>query len=147
MAPAVRTARGKPPASFAAWSMAAAAGWLLVALAVDAWTLSGGAGPAAAADGFGAVLRPLIVGFVAQTLLGALAYLLPVALGGGPAAVRQRTALLDRHWPQRVLTANAALAVYLLPVGSYVRITTSLLLLATLVQFLIPTVRVLLARR
>jgi len=147
VAPCVSVARRKPPASFAAWSMAAATGWLLVALALDAATLLTATHPDAAVDRFGVVLVPLLVGFVAQILVGALAYLLPVALGGGPTAVRRRMAALDRHWPQRVVTANAALAVHLLPVGSYVRITTSLLVLGTLVQFLLPAFRVLLTRR
>lgn len=145
--PAVLVGRGKPPASFAAWSLAAAGGWLLVALAVDAVNLATAGSPDAAADGFSGVLLPLLVGFVAQTLVGALSYLLPMALGGGPAKVRAATAALDRHWPQRVVMANAALAVFALPTSAYVRITTSLLVLAALVQFLVPAVRLVLARR
>ncbi|GAA1535011.1 hypothetical protein GCM10009827_061540 [Dactylosporangium maewongense] len=146
-APAVHTAGQRPPASFATWSIAAAGGWLLVALGVDAWTLLSSATPAAAADRFGAVLVPLLAGFAAQVLLGALTYLLPVVLGGGPALVRQRSARLERHWPQRVAMGNAALAVFLLPVGAYVHITTSLLVLAALLQFLGPAARVLLTAR
>ncbi|GAB1692194.1 hypothetical protein [Krasilnikovia sp. M28-CT-15] len=145
--PAWLAARGKPPASFAAWSITAAGGWLFVALAVDAGMLLTAGSPAVAADRFGGVLTPLLAGFVAQVLLGSLAYLLPVMLGGGPAAVRHRTQALDRHFAQRVVTANGALAVFLLPVGPYVRITTSLLILAALVQFLIPAARVLLTAR
>lgn len=145
--PAVSTVRRKPPASFATWSIAAGGGWLLVALAVDAWALLSAPDPGTAEARFDAVLVPLLVGFVAQVLLGALAYLLPVALGGGPALVRQHTAALDRHWPQRVAMANAALVIFILPAPSYVRITTSLLVLAALVQFLIPAVRVLLTTR
>lgn len=145
--PAGRAARHKPPDSFAAWSIAAGVGWLLVALGVDAVTLLTAAGPDAAADGFGAALTPLLVGSVAQILLGALAYLLPMVLGGGPILVRERTAALDRHWPQRVAMTNTALAVFLLPVGPYVRITTSLLLLAALAQFLWPVARMLLLDR
>ena len=98
-------------------------------------------------DSFGDVLVPLLIGFAAQTLLGALAYLLPMALGGGPTKVRAATAALDRHWAQRVAMANAALAVFLLPVPAYVRITTSLLVLAALLQFLVPAARLVLARR
>ena len=145
--PAATAARQRPPSSFSAWSIAAGIGWLLVALALDAATLLAAADPAVARADFDPVLVPLLVGFVAQVLLGALAYLLPVALGGGPAVVRAGTAVLDRHWPQRVTMGNVALAVFLLPVGSYVRITTSLLVLAALVQFLVPAVRVLLAHR
>ncbi|BCJ50195.1 hypothetical protein Asp14428_16700 [Actinoplanes sp. NBRC 14428] len=145
--PAVRAARHKAPASFAGWSIAAAGGWLLVALGLDAWTLLAAPDADTAAGRFGVVLVPLLAGFVAQTLLGAMAYLLPVALGGGPAAVRDRAGRLDRSWAQRVAMANGALAVLVLPAPPYVRITTSLLILAALVQFLIPAVRILIAAR
>jgi hypothetical protein len=146
-APAVTVAVAKPPGSFAAWSIAAAAAWLLVALACDAVTIVTAGSAELAADRFGTVLVPLLVGFAAQTLIGALAYLLPMALGGGPALVRERTAVLDRRWPQRVAMGNAALAVFLLPVPSMVKITTSLLVLVALLQFLIPAVRLLLTAR
>lgn len=119
----------------------------MVALAVDAATLLPAADPAGAADRFGAVLLPLLVGFVAQVLVGALTHLLPVVLGGGPAPVRRRTVLLERHGPQRVAMTNAALLVLVLPTPPFVRITTSLLVLAALVQFLVPAVRVLLTAR
>ncbi|GAA1831391.1 hypothetical protein GCM10009682_57480 [Luedemannella flava] len=145
--PMITTAGRKAPASFAAWSIAAACGWLAVALGVDAWTLLGAADPAAAAARFDAVLVPLLVGFVAQVLIGSLAFLLPVVLGGGPVVVRERTDALDRHWPQRVAMANAALAVFVLPTPPYVRIATSLLVLAALLQFLVPAIRLLLAAR
>jgi hypothetical protein len=121
-------------------------GWLLIALVWDGVVLLRAPDAAAAADGFDAIMAPLGVGFVAQVLLGALSYLLPMALGGGPALVRQRTARLDAYWSQRITMANLALAVYLLPVPTYVRITTSLLILAALVQFLIPALRILLSR-
>jgi nitrite reductase (NO-forming) len=145
--PGARAARHKLPDSFAAWSIAAGVAWLVVALAVDSATLLTAATADAAAAGFDAVLIPLLLGAVAQILLGALSYLLPMALGGGPARVRARAAALDRHWPQRVTTANAALLVLMLPVGPYVRITVSLLLLVVLVQFLLPTARMLLIDR
>ena len=134
--PAVRAAQGKPPASFAAWSLTAAAGWLLVAIAIDATILATAAGPDVAVDRFSTVLVPLLVGFAAQILVGALTYLLPSVFGGGPARVRATTAALERHWPQRVSMANAALAVFMLPVGPYVRITTSPESLMTYANFM-----------
>ncbi|MFF0377763.1 hypothetical protein [Actinoplanes missouriensis] len=141
--PAWRAGRAKPPASFAAWSIAAAGGWLFAALLLDARILLTANSSAQAADRFSTTLTPFLAGFVAQVLLGSLAYLLPMALGGGPSAVRHRTAILDRHAAQRVSMSNVALAVFLLPVGPYVRITTSLLVLAALVQFLGAAARVL----
>jgi nitrite reductase (NO-forming) len=145
--PALGPARQRPPASFATWSIAASVGWLGVALIRDAWTLLHASTPEAAAAAFSELLIPLLAGFVAQVLIGALSYLLPMALGGGPAAVRERAARLDRHWPQRVAMANLALAIFQLPVGSYVRIITSMLVLVALGQFLLPAARLLLARR
>jgi hypothetical protein len=145
--PAVTAARSRPPSSFAAWSIAAAIGWLLVALAVSAARLLTAGDAAQAAAAFGAVLVPLLAGFVAQVLIGALAYLLPVVLGGGPARVRERTAVMERHWSQRVVMGNLALAAFLLSTDPYVRITTSLLVFVALVQFLAGAVRVLLMSR
>ncbi|MEV1145258.1 hypothetical protein AB0I76_16460, partial [Micromonospora sp. NPDC049799] len=137
----------EPPNAFAGWSLAAASVWLLAALGTDAATLLSADGPATAADRFDAVLLPLLVGFVAQVLVGALSHLLPMVLGGGPEPVRRRTALLERHGPQRVATANAALVVFVLPTPPFVRITTSLLILVVLVQVLVPAARVLLTAR
>ena len=145
--PAAPAAPQKAPASFAAWSIAAGAAWLLVALTVDAAILVTAGDPARAADRLGAVLVPLLAGFAAQILVGALSYLLPMALGGGPRRVRLALDRLDRHGPQRVVMANLALALFLLPVPPYVRITTSLLVLAALVQFLVGAVGLVLARR
>ncbi|MFR9775769.1 hypothetical protein ACL02O_06880 [Micromonospora sp. MS34] len=145
--PALAAARARPPYAFASWSLAAATGWLLVALVLDAATLLPADEPGTAADRFGVVLVPLLVGFVGQVLVGSLSHLLPVVLGGGPDAARRRAALLDRHGPQRVAMTNAALAVFALPSPPYVRITTSLLILVALAQFLVPAARVLLTTR
>ncbi|BEL03078.1 hypothetical protein Q0Z83_012690 [Actinoplanes sichuanensis] len=139
--PAARAARTRPPESFAAWSIAAGAGWLLIALAVDAHNLLTGS------DNFANVLVPLLAGAVGQILLGSLAYLLPMALGGGPSRARERVAALDRHWPQRIAMTNGALIAFQLPVGAHTRITTSLLLFAALIQFLLPALRLLITDR
>lgn len=145
-ATAFATARQRPPASFATWSIAAGMCWLLVALVWDAIALLTASSAAVAADRFDSILIPFGGGFGAQVLIGALSYLLPMALGGGPVAVRERTARLDAHWPRRVTTANLALAVYLLPVPPYVRVAVALLILAALLRFLVPAARVVLSR-
>lgn len=144
--PALAAARRRPPASFAAWSIAAGMCWLLVTLTWDAVTLLGARDPAQAADAFDTLVVPLAGGFTAQVLVGALAYLLPVVLGGGPGPVRRRTARLDRYWPQRVGTANLGLAGCLLPVPPVVRAAAALLVLAALLQFLVPALHILLSR-
>jgi hypothetical protein len=142
----VATARQRPPASFTTWSMAAGMGWLLASLGWDGWILLGSGSAGAAADRFDTLVLPLAVGFVAQVLVGALAYLLPVVLGGGPALVRARTARLDRYWPQRLITANLALAALLLPGPSYLHLAGSALIGAAFVQFLAPALLMLFAR-
>ena len=128
--------RRKAPAAFATSSVLAGLGWLagsLVALAAgvataDDWVQ--------AADRAGWLTAPLLAGFVAQVLLGALSYLVPVVLGGGPAAVRTTTAVLDRGGPARVVMVNAGLLLCVLPVPSTVRVLSSMLVLGALAAFL-----------
>jgi hypothetical protein len=144
--PGVAEARARPPVSFAAWSIAASVAWLLVALAVDAQVVLTAADPRAAADGLDLVLPPLLVGFVAQVLVGALAYLLPMVLGGGPTPVRARTARLDRYGRQRVVVTNVALAATLAPVPVAVRVAGAVLILLMLAAFVVPALRMVMAR-
>src|SRR4029453_10237648 len=146
LANVVATGRQRSPASFAAWSIAAALGWLLLALVWDALILLRADGAEAAADGLGPLLLPLAVGFVAQILLGALPYLVPMVLGGGRAPVRERSARLDRGWPWRVGLANLALAVFVLPAPAFLHRAAAAVLLVALALFLGPALQVLLAR-
>jgi hypothetical protein len=144
---AVTAARSKPPSSFAAWSMALSLGWLAVSVVLDGWLWLTSDQPADLTAHLGVVVVPFVVGFVAQVLIGALTYLIPVVLGGGPAAVRATAARLDRSWAQRVTMANAALLVTVLPVPATTRIAVSVLVLVALVQFLVPAVQVLVTTR
>ncbi|GAA3791272.1 multicopper oxidase domain-containing protein [Streptomyces phyllanthi] len=111
----VRTVRGNRPVSAAAaWMLAAATCWLLIAVAADlAWLVTR---PLAAAQtGIDALLPVLLIGFVAQILIGALTYLLPVVLSSGPkdrAAVR---AVLERGWLTRLVALNTGVALAALP--------------------------------
>ncbi|WP_149182810.1 multicopper oxidase domain-containing protein [Streptomyces sp. TRM49041] len=111
----VRTVRGSRPVSAAAaWTLAVATCWLLIAVAADlAWLV---ARPLAAAQtGIDALLPVLLIGFVAQILIGALTYLLPVVLSSGPkdrAAVR---AVLERGWLTRLVALNTGVVLTALP--------------------------------
>jgi hypothetical protein len=144
--PMLNTARQRRPASFATWSIAAGFGWLLIALCWDTVSFLTAADAADAAERFDTIVIPFGAGFVAQVLLGALSYLVPMVLGGGPAAVRLRDARLDGSGPQRIIMFNLALAGFLLPMPPYVRIAAAALLLAALLQFLVPAAQVLLSR-
>lgn len=106
--------RGRPVSAAAAWTLAAATCWLAVAVAADLARLAT-APLAAAQTAIDALLPVLLVGFVAQVLIGALTYLLPVVLSTGPrdrAAVR---ALLERGWPARTAALNTGVALAALP--------------------------------
>lgn len=131
--PLVDAARRKPPAGAATWSVAAGGGWLaslLIGLAVvlgisPTWTLAG--------ERLTVLTPMLAVGWIAQTLFGALSYLVPVLLGGGPRTVRAMVSVLDRRGATRVTILNAGLAVSVLPVPSIVRVASSTLVLAALI--------------
>lgn len=135
-----RAARQKPPRTFAALSVGMALLWwagcvaaLLVGTIVSSIDGSGvrGLGPLVAQT-----VPFLVAGFAAQILPGALSYLIPVVLGGGPKPVRVGTAAFDRCGALRVATANAALVVCALPVSSLMRVAASVLYLVAMASFL-----------
>jgi nitrite reductase (NO-forming) len=125
-------AHRKRPASCATWSVLAAVAWLLgclVALAVGTGTASSWQ---QADDRLDWLVPFLAAGFGAQILLGALSYLVPVALGGGPTPVRAANAALDLAAAPRVVLTNAGLLMWVLPVPSTVRMLASMLALGSL---------------
>lgn len=132
----VTALRRKPPATFATWSVLSAVVWLTGCLVALAAVLATAPSWAVAADGFGWLVPLLAAGFGAQVLLGALSYLVPVALGGGPTPVRAANAVLDRAAALRVVLTNAGLLVCALPVPSTVRVLASVLVLLALASTL-----------
>ena len=131
-----RPAITRPPRSFPAASVAAALVWLLVGLVVVAVTVARARSWDEVAGAFTPATAIFVVGVAAQVLLGALSYLLPVALGGGPAKLKASSAWFDRYGALRIVTANTALVVCLLPVPSWVRVVCSVLVLVALAAFL-----------
>ncbi|MGH3413122.1 MAG: multicopper oxidase domain-containing protein, partial [Marmoricola sp.] len=94
--PFVFAMRNKPPAHFPTWSVLAAVCWLaglVVALAV---VITAAPTWMAAHEHLEWLTPGLAAGFGAQVLLGALSYLVPVTVGGGPAGVRAANTVLDR---------------------------------------------------
>ncbi|GAB3038900.1 multicopper oxidase domain-containing protein [Parafrigoribacterium mesophilum] len=136
------------PASFASWSIGAALIWFAIAVlgfgvfvvTAPTWTQIG--------DRVAALVPLFAVGFAAQILLGALSYLLPVALGGGPEAARASARELDRAGIFRIVVTNFGGLLYVLPVPSLVKAALAVLVFGTLVSFLVFAVRaVAVARR
>lgn len=109
--PLARSARRSGPSSYASWTMTSGLAWSAVALvaivvnavlAPDAATLRTTNLPWLALLGAGGIL---------QILVGALTYLMPVVIGGGPTAVRAGMAVLETAWPARVALRASALAL------------------------------------
>ena len=134
--PFVTAARGKPPSSYPTWSVLAGLVWLVGCLAALAVAVGTAPSWQVAGSRFGAITPFLAAGFAAQVLLGALSYLVPMALGGGPRAVRAAGTVLDNGGALRIAVVNAGLLVCALPVPSVVRVATSAVALAGLAAFL-----------
>ncbi|GAA1221585.1 multicopper oxidase domain-containing protein [Rhodoglobus aureus] len=137
----VRAWRASPPTTYAAWSIAAAVGWLLVCTVALGAIVVLAPSWEAAGEGLDWLVAPFAVGFAAQIVLGALSYLLPVVLGGGPSAARAAAAELDRGAFFRFLVINAGIVLYLLPVPSLVAVVVSFVVFATLLSFLVLAIR------
>ncbi|MGN6752743.1 MAG: multicopper oxidase domain-containing protein [Intrasporangium sp.] len=130
--PILTAARQRPPMAFPTMSAGAGLVWLPAGLVLMAWSLVARGSWAALADHYGLLTAIFVVGFALQVLLGALSYLLPVVIGGGPSVLRAGMTELERWSTLRVVVANLGLALCLLPVPSLVRVVLSVLTLAAL---------------
>lgn len=138
--PIWRAARGRAPHSFPTFSATAALLWLpiaLVTLAVkilsEGWEMLAGS--------YGVLTIMFLVGFALQMLFGALSYLVPVVIGGGPRPLRAGMQELNRLGTWRVFTVNIALVVALLPVPKLVRTVLSVITVLALVLTLVCILR------
>ena len=134
--PLAQVARARAPSAYATWSVMAAVVWLIGSLLGLVTVLVTSPTWALVADRLGLLITPLAAGFAAQVLLGALSYLVPVVLGGGPLIVRGTQARLDRGNALRAVLINLGLVVCVLPVPSLVRVLVSMLVLGAFAAFL-----------
>ncbi|GEL20803.1 multicopper oxidase domain-containing protein [Pseudonocardia asaccharolytica] len=132
----VTAARAKPPAAYPTWSVLAAMVWLAGSLVALTVAVASAPSWAEAGARLSWLTAPLAAGFGAQVLLGALSYLVPVVLGGGPAAVRAANTEFERAGALRITVINGGLLVCVLPVPSVVRVLCSVLVLVGLAAFL-----------
>ncbi len=132
-----RTVRAKQPDHFATWSMGAGFVWFVVGvvwLGVEILISPNWESLHEAYD----KLTPVFAGgFVAQVLLGALAYLIPSVIGGGPSVVRAGSAVVDRWGIFRVLVINLGLALWLATSISAIRVTLSVVILLPFVAAIV----------
>jgi nitrite reductase (NO-forming) len=133
--------RRRPPTTYAARSVLAGCIWLVgsvTALGVIIVTATDWAQAAEAADRLAA---PLLVGFAAQVLVGAMSYLIPVVLGGGPSATRATTAVLETAGTVRATVLNVGLLVGTLPQPQICRRLWALVVLSAMASFLVLVTR------
>lgn len=107
--------------------------WLVVMFAWQGWD--------GVADGLGSLLGVVVVGFAAQILSGALSFLIPSVIGGGPSVVRAGQKELHRFATFRLVVINGGLLLWLLPTPSWTRVVISGIVLATLFSFIILAIR------
>lgn len=107
---------------------------------------------------------PFVAGFLLQVLLGAMSFLMPTAMGGGPKAVSAGLTEMSRGAWLRVVAYNLALAVYVLTdvggavgdaliaaltlgtttageIGSITRVLLTLVVFAVLITFVVLMLR------
>ncbi|MGA4670127.1 multicopper oxidase domain-containing protein [Propionibacteriaceae bacterium Y1923] len=130
---AVATTVRKPPRDFPTWSVGMAIVWIAgCVIWLLAQVLSN---PLLDAEHVKQVTAPLVVGGLVQLVLGAMSYLMPVVMGGGPRMTRATNAVMNRAGALRVTVANAGLVAFLLAETSWAKVVTSLLAFAALASF------------
>ena len=134
--PHARAWRRRPPHGFAAWSVLAALAWLGIGLVRTVGIVATSADWTVIAERLDALVVPFAVGFAAQVLLGALTYLIPVVLAGGPEAARRTIAVLETAALARVIGANVGLVLLGVPWSEPVRTAGWLLALVSMAAFL-----------
>lgn len=133
-----RCARRKAPSDYPTFSVAAALVWLVGSLvALAAVILTGPLEP----QRLQLLTVPFVAGFMAQVLLGAMSFLMPTVMGGGPSAVRNSLGELSRFAMLRIVVINLGLLIFLLSEASWVRVVTSVLVLCAYAAFLPLMVR------
>jgi nitrite reductase (NO-forming) len=110
------------------WLMVSLLGLFTVLVISGTWQL--------VTDRLDLLVIPLAAGFAAQVLLGAMSFLVPVVLGGGPNILRGTQARMDRGNVLRVVLINVGLLVAVLPVPSQVTLLVSVLVLGAIAAFL-----------
>ncbi|WP_220214153.1 multicopper oxidase domain-containing protein [Streptomyces shenzhenensis] len=94
-------------------------------------------------DGLRSLVPVLLVGLVAQVLVGALTYLLPLVLAGGPKDRAALRAVLERGWVPRLVALNLGVVLLALPLPDLAGTAGILAAGAAGVAFLALVVRVL----
>lgn len=125
----VRAARTGHVDGFAPWSVLAGQVWLATSVVTLAATLATQPSWVHTGQAYGRQTTMFVVGFALQTLLGALTFLVPVVLGGGPKILKAAGPILQTWAAARLVLVNAGLAICVLTDVTWVRAAVSVLVL------------------
>ncbi|MDF1489819.1 multicopper oxidase domain-containing protein [Tessaracoccus caeni] len=128
-------ARTKPPRSYAGGAIGAAVVWFAVAI-VWLGSLLLTTDDLQLATSYPLLAGVFAAGFGAQILTGALSYLIPSVLGGGPSVVRIGNSWFDKGAGFRLVVINGGIVVFLLATPSWVKVVVSVLVLGAMVSFI-----------
>lgn len=109
--PLLNAAKRKPLNEVATWSFAAGCVWSVLGLVWLSGALFTAGDAAVFRESSRLIVAVIGVGGILQILVGALSYLLPVVVGGGPAAVRVGIQTIEVGGGFRFASRNAALLV------------------------------------
>jgi len=145
LVPAFAEMRAKAPWTASPTAFLAGNAWLLAALVLDVVGLARGA--STADDLLGRLMVPMLgIGVVVQILTGALTFLLPVTVGGGPVGNRRMTEILTYAWVPRTLLGNLGALGLLLPGVGHLHVLAWTLILAGFGSFPVLVVAALAGR-
>ncbi|MEN0072663.1 MAG: copper oxidase, partial [Propionicimonas sp.] len=99
-------ARTRPPREFAPLSVAASLAWFVLGIGWAGWLLVTAPDWASIREDFGWPAAALAAGCGVQLVTGALSYLLPVMVGGGPVGARAAQAWFNRAGGFRLISLN-----------------------------------------
>jgi nitrite reductase (NO-forming) len=133
--PFIRTWIQKAPYDLPSFAVACSAIWLAVGVVADIAALTFIRGLPDYVYWLDRFVPAFLIGFVAQLLVGALTFLVPVILGGGPAAVRQHIERLTVIWRIRILFLN--LGALFIIVGGWLAAVGYAVLAASLGLFVV----------
>ncbi len=134
--PLVAETRTRPPTTYATRTVLAAQCWLVGSVSALASIVAVAPSWQQAADAGDQLAAPFLIGFAAQVLLGALSYLVPVVLGGGPTVTRATRTALDTAGTLRLAAINVGLVIATLPVTNAARMVSASVVLGGLLAFL-----------
>jgi len=134
-------ARRKPPQDFSTWSVAASYAWMVGATVALAWMLARAPHATAAIEEAERLVPALAFGFAAQIVIGALSFLIPVVLGGGPALARATGEVFNVARRTRVVLANVAIACLAFELPANVQTAAGAVLIVLLAFFVVLTGR------